>query len=102
VGHHSSPIGPLAITADATAQSTVFFTPFNDDIQRQASYFLGGRVEYGPSDRRWSIGAYARNLTNTGLRHGDVRDVACGIWRTSRRLAPVCRRPYTETLARQA
>jgi iron complex outermembrane receptor protein len=56
----------LSISADATAQSTVFFTPFNDDIQRQAPYFLlGGRVEYGPSHRRWSFGAYARNLTNT-------------------------------------
>ena len=52
--------------ADATAQSEVFYTPFNDDIQRQRSYgLLGVRVEYGPSDRRWAIGAYARNLTNT-------------------------------------
>ncbi len=58
--------GLLSLTIDATAQSIVFFTPFNDDVQRQAPYFLlGGRVEYGPSSRRWSIGAYARNLTNT-------------------------------------
>jgi iron complex outermembrane receptor protein len=56
----------LSLTADATAQSTVFFTPFNDDIQRQGPYFLlGSRVDYGPSHRRWSVGAYARNLTNT-------------------------------------
>jgi len=56
----------LSLAADATAQSTVFFTPFNDDIQRQRPYFLlGSRVEYGPSHRRWSVGAYARNLTNT-------------------------------------
>jgi iron complex outermembrane receptor protein len=55
----------LSLSADATAQSTVFFTPFNDDIQRQGSYvLLGGRVEYGPSHRRWSVGAYARNLMN--------------------------------------
>jgi iron complex outermembrane receptor protein len=58
--------GLLSVTADATAQSTVYFTPFNDNIQRQGAYvLLGGRVEYGPSDRRWSVGAYARNLTNT-------------------------------------
>jgi iron complex outermembrane receptor protein len=56
----------LSIAADATAQSTVFYTPFNDDIQRQGPYaFLGTRVEYGPSQRRWAVAAYARNLTNT-------------------------------------
>ena len=56
----------LSIAADSTAQSTVFYTPFNDNIQRQGPYgLLGVRVEYGPSDRRWTVGAYARNLTNT-------------------------------------
>ena len=56
----------LSIAADATAQSTVFYTPFNDSIQRQAPYgLLGGRIEYGPSHRRWAFAAYARNLTNT-------------------------------------
>ena len=52
--------------ADATAQSTVFYTPFNDSIQRQRPYgLLGARIEYGPSHRRWALAAYARNLTNT-------------------------------------
>ncbi len=56
----------LSIAADATAQSTVFYTPFNDSIQRQSPYgLLGARVEYGPSHRRWAVAAYARNLTNT-------------------------------------
>ena len=56
----------LSIAADATAQSTVFYTPFNDNIQRQGPYgLLGARVEYGPSHRRWAVAAYARNLTNT-------------------------------------
>lgn len=56
----------LSIVADATAQSEVFYTPFNDDIERQGAYgLLGVRVEYGPADRRWAVGAYARNLTNT-------------------------------------
>jgi outer membrane receptor protein involved in Fe transport len=56
----------LSVAADSTAQSTVFYTPFNDSIQRQRSFgLLGARVEYGPSHRRWTVGAYARNLTNT-------------------------------------
>jgi iron complex outermembrane receptor protein len=56
----------LSAAADATAQSTVFYTPFNDGIQRQGPYgLLGSRVEYGPRDRRWSVGVYGRNLTNT-------------------------------------
>jgi iron complex outermembrane recepter protein len=55
----------LSMATDITAQATVFYTPFNDDIQRQRPYGLvGARVEYGPHHRRWSIGAYARNLTN--------------------------------------
>jgi iron complex outermembrane receptor protein len=55
----------LSIAADSTAQSTVFYTPFNDDIQRQRPYgLLGARVEYGSSHRRWSVAAYGRNLTN--------------------------------------
>jgi iron complex outermembrane recepter protein len=65
----SGNLGPskrLSVAVDATAQSTVFFTPFNDDIQRQLPYgLLGARVDYGPTHRRWSVGAYVRNLTNT-------------------------------------
>ena len=56
----------MTLTADATAQSTVFYTPFNDGIQRQLPYgMLGARAEYGPSHRRWAVNLYARNLTNT-------------------------------------
>jgi iron complex outermembrane receptor protein len=56
----------LSLTVDATAQSTVYFTPFNDDIQRQRPYaLLGARAEYGPAHRHWSINTYARNLTQT-------------------------------------
>jgi iron complex outermembrane receptor protein len=57
--------GRLSFAADATAQSTVFYTPFNDTIQRQLPYgLLGGRAEFGPSDRRWAINVYGRNLTD--------------------------------------
>ena len=56
----------LSIAAETTAQSTVFYTPFNDNIQQQGPYgLLGTRVEYGPSHRRWTVSAYSRNLTNT-------------------------------------
>jgi iron complex outermembrane receptor protein len=56
----------LTLAADATAQSTVFYTPFNDAVQRQSPYgLLGARVEYGPTHRRWSVAAYVRNATNT-------------------------------------
>jgi iron complex outermembrane receptor protein len=63
-----TPVGSslLALTVDATAQSTVYFTPFNDEVQRQRPYaLLGARAEYGPAHRHWSINAYARNLTQT-------------------------------------
>ena len=56
----------LSISADASAQSTVFYSPFNETNQRQSPYaLLGGRVEYGPRSGRWSVAAYARNLTDT-------------------------------------
>jgi iron complex outermembrane receptor protein len=56
----------LTLTADATAQSTVFYTPFNDDIQRQRPYgMLGARAEFGPRDRRWTVNVSATNLMNT-------------------------------------
>ena len=56
----------LSISAESTAQSTVFYTPFNDSIQRQSPYgLLGGRIEYGPADRRWAVAAYVRNVTDT-------------------------------------
>jgi len=45
----------------------VFYTPFNDSIERHRPYGLfGARIEYGPGHRRWTVGAYARNLMNTG------------------------------------
>jgi iron complex outermembrane receptor protein len=56
----------MTLTADATAQSTVFYTPFNDLIQRSPPHGrLGARAELGPSNRRWAVNVYARNITNT-------------------------------------
>jgi outer membrane receptor protein involved in Fe transport len=57
--------GLASLRADSRWQSTVFFTPFNDDIQRQSPYgLLDVSAEFGPADRRWSIAAFARNLMN--------------------------------------
>jgi iron complex outermembrane receptor protein len=55
---------PFSVRADSRWQSTVFFTPFNDDIQRQQAHgLLDVSAEVGL--RPWfTIGAYARNLTN--------------------------------------
>ena len=62
--HPAERFPPVAV--DATAQSTVYYTPFNDAIQQQAPYgLMGARAEYGPAHRRWSVNAYARNLTDT-------------------------------------
>ena len=55
----------VSLRADSRWQSTVFFTPFNDAIQRQRPYgLLEVSAELAPDHRRWSVMAYARNLTN--------------------------------------
>ena len=55
----------LSLRVDSTWQTTVFFTPFNDAIQRQAAYaLLGGSAEFRPLYGHWSLYVYARNLTN--------------------------------------
>lgn len=60
-----TPAASLSLLADSTWQTTAFFTPFNDAVQRQASYaLLGGSAEFRPMHRRWSLAVYARNLTN--------------------------------------
>jgi iron complex outermembrane receptor protein len=59
--------GALSLRAEGRWQSTVFFTPFNDTIQRQRSYgVLDAGAEFRPKGRHWSVGAFARNATNTG------------------------------------
>jgi iron complex outermembrane receptor protein len=55
--------GTLSLRADSRWQSTVFFNPFNDAIQRQRPYgLLDVNLELGRA--HWSVGAYARNLTD--------------------------------------
>ena len=55
----------VSLRTDATWKSTVYFTPFNDDIERQAPLgLLDLSAEFGPARPRWSISAYVRNLTD--------------------------------------
>ena len=57
--------GTWSLRADSRWQSTVYFTPFNDAIQRQRSYGVLD-VSAELRGRPWglSVGAYVRNLTN--------------------------------------
>jgi outer membrane receptor protein involved in Fe transport len=46
-------------------QSTVYFTALNDPIERQGPYgLLNANITFRPR-RHWSIGVFARNLTDT-------------------------------------
>jgi iron complex outermembrane receptor protein len=55
----------LALHLDSTWQSTVFYTPFNDTTQQQRRYgLLDASAEYGPTNGRWSVSVFARNLAN--------------------------------------
>jgi iron complex outermembrane recepter protein len=55
--------GTVSLRVDSRWQSTVFYTPFNDAVQRQSAYgLLDLSAELGPG--RWTVGLYARNLTD--------------------------------------
>jgi len=58
--------GFASVRGDATWQSRVFFTAFNDGIETQGTYGLVQlRTGFEPRSRRWEIAVYARNLANT-------------------------------------
>jgi iron complex outermembrane receptor protein len=58
-------LGTLSLRAASRWQSTVFFTPFNDAIERQSPLgLLELSAELGP--RHFTVSAYARNLTDEG------------------------------------
>jgi iron complex outermembrane recepter protein len=57
--------GALSLWLEALMQSTVYFTALNDPVERQGAYSLvNANVTIRPS-RHWSIGVFARNLTDT-------------------------------------
>jgi iron complex outermembrane receptor protein len=58
-------LGVLLPSLDVIRQSTVYFTPINDTIQRQGPYSLvNANITVRPRPS-WSVGLYARNLTDT-------------------------------------
>ena len=55
----------VSVHADARSQSTVYYTPFNDNIQRQVPYgLLDLSAELRARNGRWAVGVFARNMTN--------------------------------------
>jgi iron complex outermembrane receptor protein len=90
--------GVLSLRADSRWQSTVYFTPFNDTVQRQRPYgLLELSADLESRGGGFSVGAFARNLTNEdyitgtfssplpaiGGRPGDIRQI--GVQLTVRR-----------------
>ena len=58
-------LGVLLLSIDVMKQSTVYFTPINDTVERQGPYSLvNANITVRPRPS-WSVGFYARNLTNT-------------------------------------
>ena len=59
------PAGTLLLHGDVRRQSTVYFSPFNDAVQRQLPYTLfDASAEFSRPGARWALQVYARNLTN--------------------------------------
>ena len=57
--------GAWSVSLEALMQSTVYFTAMNDPVERQSPYGLvNANVTVRPR-QRWSIGIFARNLTDT-------------------------------------
>lgn len=57
--------GILSLRPEVLWQSTTYFTPFNDTIQRQSAYaLLNMTAEIRPKRHRFGVSMYARNLTN--------------------------------------
>ena len=59
------PVTAMAVRADVSWQSRVFFTPVNDAIESQRAYgLLHLRAGFEPQSRRWEVAVYVRNLGN--------------------------------------
>ncbi len=55
----------LTVRANSRWQSTVYFTPFNDAIQRQTPYGLLDISAELALNQQWTLGVFSRNITNT-------------------------------------
>jgi iron complex outermembrane receptor protein len=56
--------GTLSLRPEVLWQSTAFFTPFNDTVQRQTAYATANMSAELQMSRRYSLAAYVRNLAN--------------------------------------
>ena len=57
--------GFASVRGNVSAQSRVFFTPFNTDVETQAPYALVHlRAGFEPPHRRWELSLFVRNLAN--------------------------------------
>jgi iron complex outermembrane recepter protein len=64
--------GGLLLSLDVIKQSTVYFTPMNDTVERQDPFGLvNANITFRPR-QSWSVGGYARNLTNTDYITGTI------------------------------
>jgi iron complex outermembrane receptor protein len=58
-------VGTLSVLSEVLWQSTAFFTPFNDSVQRQSPYALVNvSGEIRPTPAPWAVSVYGRNLGN--------------------------------------
>jgi iron complex outermembrane recepter protein len=57
--------GAWSLSLEALMQSTVYFTAINDPIERQGPYGLVNANVTARPRQHWSIGIFARNLTDT-------------------------------------
>jgi iron complex outermembrane recepter protein len=65
-------VGVFSLFLDVVSQSTVFFTPLNDRIQQQRSHSLvSANITIRPRPH-WSVGVYARNVTDTDYITGTI------------------------------
>ena len=81
--------GMLSLRADSRWQSTVFFTPFNDIVQRQPTYgLLGFSADFRPNQRRCVRGRVGQKPHERGLPHRHVRFTPAGNRRPARGVPP--------------
>jgi iron complex outermembrane receptor protein len=63
--------GTISLRGDTRWQSTVYFTPFNDLVQRQRPYgVIDVSADLKPRHGNWSVGVWARNLTSVRYNTG--------------------------------
>jgi iron complex outermembrane receptor protein len=72
--------GSLALRADASWQSRVYFTPANDVVETQGAYgLLHARVAYEFMNRHMSLAAYMRNITRQPFITGTLNTAPAAI-----------------------